>query len=325
MNSREKLLAIAVGGLVALVALRAAVSYINESFSERENSLATAQKGLRDKQLEEQEGLAAARSIKAWAERSLPNDRNIAVSLYQKWLLKISDNAGIRKVNLVAQSSRNSSEGMRMVGSRATQLPYEQVGFALNGSASLAEIVRFLYDFYSADHLQRIASLNIAPIGDGNLQLELKIEALILDGTSRTDSLNSAKSNRLAFGDLQAYEKSIVGRDLFTEYKPPPPPPRREDVVRQPPPPPVFDKAKYATLTGIVEKGNRPQLWISVKTTGERLVVSEGEEFTVGKLTCKVVRIDLRDAELAISDRHFVLKLQDNLRDAAATAKSSEL
>ncbi len=118
----------------------------------------------------------------------------------------------------------------------------------------------------------------------------------------------------------------IVGRNLFAEYVPPRPPvaERRPDPPRRDPPKPSFDQAKHATVTGIIEQDNQPQLWVLVKTTGELLKLSEGEEFSVGELKCKVIRINLRDAELATGDKHFVVKLQDNLRDAATT-KSGEL
>jgi hypothetical protein len=203
---------------------------------------------------------------------------------------------------------------------------YQCVGYTLAADASLTEVVRLLYEIYSVNHLHRVTKLEVAlPKAGSSLSLVMQIERLMLPGATSIDKLSTVKSDRLDLADLAAYEKSIVGRNLFAEYKPPPPPVQERRVESpRPPPPPAFDKAKHATVTGIVEQNDEPQLWVRVKTTGELLKLSEGEEFTIGDMKCVVVRINTRDAELATGDKHFVVRLQDNLRDAS-TGKSSDL
>jgi hypothetical protein len=329
MKSREKLLAIVVAALVVLVGLRTGVTFVSDSFAARETRLETANQNLRDKQLEVAKGNKAASQLKAWAEQSLPSDRPAATSLYQKWLLEIATKtAGIRNAHVAAEGARESVEARRYGAAQAAAPTYQQLSFTLNGSGSLTQIVRLLYAFHSANHLHRIATLKIEPAEQGSdLAINMRIEAIILSRTTRTDSLNKDKSDRLAFGDLAAYEKAIVGRNLFAEYKPPPPPvqerPRVVETPR-PPPKPAFDHAKHAEITGIVGQGDQSQLWLRVKTTDEEFKLAEGEEFSVGDMKCKVIRIGLREAELATGDRHFIMRLRDNLRDAA-TAKSSDL
>jgi hypothetical protein len=330
MKSRERLLAIVVAALVALIGLRAGVTYVSDSFAERETRLETANRNVRDKQLEVAKGNKAASQLKKWGERSLPSDRPVATSLYQKWLLEIATKAsGLRNAHVAAEGTRESAEGRRFGAAQNAAPTYQQLSFTLNGSGSLTQIVRLLHAFHSANHLHRISVLKIEPAEQGSdLVINMRIEALILSRTTRTDSLNKDKSDRLAFGDLAAYEKAIVGRNLFAEYKPPPPPvqerPRVVEVPRKDPPKPAFDHAKHAEITGIVGQGDQSQLWLRVKTTDEELKLTEGEEFSVGDMKCKVVRIGLREAELATGDRHFIMRLKDNLRDAAS-AKSSEL
>ena len=85
-------------------------------------------------------------------------------------------------------------------------------------------------------------------------------------------------------GDVSEYEKTIGGRKLFSEYVP------IKAVTAEIKPKNRFDAAKYATVTGIIEQNDQPQIWVLVKTTGELLKLSEGDEFTVGDLKCKVVR-----------------------------------
>jgi hypothetical protein len=118
-------------------------------------------------------------------------------------------------------------------------------------------------------------------------------------------------------------EKTIVGRNLFAEYVPPAPPRRDPPRVVQEPPPrrdpprPSFDVAKHARLTAIVEQNNQPQVWIRVMTSGDLLMLSEGEEFTVGGVKCQVLEIGDDEAIVAADGKRLMVSLGDNLREAA--------
>jgi hypothetical protein len=335
VKQREKILAIGVGVCVLVVGLRAAYLYYDETYTQRQNHLDTLEKKIRDQDVVLKQGANASKSFSKWQARALPPDRSAAKSLYQKWLLEVTKRAGLKDPKITAATQiaplalpRNALRRQATPGVANTPKVYERFGYTLAADVSLTEIVRLLYEFYSANHLHRITKLEVAlPKAGSNLSLTMTVDGLMLPGATNTDKLSTAKSDRLEFADLAAYEKSIVGRNLFAEYKPPPPPPQPRVEVRRdppPPPPPAFDKAKHATVTGIVEQNDEPQLWVRVKTTGELLKLSEGEEFTIGDMKCTVVRINTRDAELATGDKRFVVKLQDNLRDAS-TGKSSDL
>jgi hypothetical protein len=334
VKQREKILAIGVAASVLMVGLRAASVYYDETYTRRQNQLDTLEKKVDDQNLVIDRGVKASKTFHDWQARALPPDRSTASSLYQKWLLEIAKRAGLKdpKLTPVARVAplalpKEALRRQATPGVANTPKTYERVGYTLAAEVSLTEVVRLLYEFYSANHLHRVAKLEVAlPKSGSSLNLTMTIEGLLLPGATNTDKLSTAKSDRLEHADLAAYEKSIVGRNLFAEYKPPAPPPQPRVEVRRdsPPPPPAFDKAKHATVTGIVEQNDEPQLWVRVKTTGELLKLSEGEEFTIGDMKCVVVRINTRDAELATGDKHFVVRLQDNLRDAS-TGKSSDL
>ena len=51
--------------------------------------------------------------------------------------------------------------------------------------------------------------------------------------------------------------------------------------------------------------------------------MAEGEEFTVGDMKCKVVRIGLHDAVLDSDGKKKQVFVGDNLRDAAALPEGS--
>ena len=74
---------------------------------------------------------------------------------------------------------------------------------------------------------------------------------------------------------------------------PPPPEPER-------PRPPSFDDAKFAYVTTLMEVNGTPQLWLSLRTTGETLRLKVGDQFEVGEVEGVVSRIDfdLREVEM---------------------------
>src|SRR6185295_1306096 len=96
-------------------------------------------------------------------------------------------------------------------------------------------------------------------------------------------------------------------------------PPKPAVVERKvdPPKPPVFDTAKHAVITAIIEVDHEPELWLSVRTTGKTLRLREGESFEVGALTGKVVRIGDREAEFETGGKRLLVALGDSLREAA--------
>ncbi len=191
--------------------------------------------------------------------------------------------------------------------------PYQRFTFKIKGETDLTlkPLVRFLYEFYTANHLQRVSNLKLNLRPDGKrLTVDMDIVALSLPTAGRTDALGQDKTNRLALADLAAYEKAISERNLFAEYV------AKSNVVKTAPKPASVDPAKFAEVTGITEQNDSPQLWVLEKTTGKLLKLKEGDEFTVGDLTCKVVHIGTREAVLTTEGKTVQVKLGDNLRDA---------
>ena len=81
--------------------------------------------------------------------------------------------------------------------------------------------------------------------------------------------------------------------------------------------------AKFAFVTAILESDGKPQIWITVRTTGQMLKLGEGDTFTVGGLTGSVTSIDARKAELAIAGKRLVVSLGDSLKEARELAAST--
>jgi hypothetical protein len=88
--------------------------------------------------------------------------------------------------------------------------------------------------------------------------------------------------------------------------------------------PPPFDAAKFAEVTGITAQNSELLVWINVKTTNDKFYLREGDEFTVGNVKYKVVKIDLHDAVISGEGKSKQLHIGDNLRDAPMATEPVE-
>jgi len=249
-------------------------------------------------------GARASKQIAEFQKQSLPSDPELALQLYTQWLWNLVDTSDLVDPKVVPLPSLTKNTA------------YNKFDFTIKAECdlSLKQALDFLYGFYSTNQLHRISQLTLKPKPDGKqMDVMIEVQALIVPGADRSDRLNLEPSKKLQLADAAAYQKLIGGRNLFAEYTPPVVRERRPD----PAPRPTFDVAKYATVTGIIEDNSKPQLWLRVKTTGQMLRLSVGEEFTVGDVQCKVESIGGRDAVVTVAGKRKQLRLEDNLRDAA--------
>jgi hypothetical protein len=301
MQRREIILTTVVAGLIGLVAAGYGHRWYRGLFAARQSRVDALQKEIADKELKIARGQRAAAHLAQWEHRSLPANRELARSLYQSWLRAIVDRVKLTAADVTSQ----------IVPSRRDA--FDRLSFTINGRGSLEQLTRLLYEFYGANHLHQIRSLKVKPLADAKqLELQIVVEALVLPGADRQDDLNREPARQLALGDLAKYQAVIVSRNLFSQYLPPKPP-----IVEDRPTPPEFDIAKFAVITGIFEVGQRPQMWLNVRTTGKTLKLFEGDRFEVGTLSGTVIRIGSRRVELSAGGKRLLVALGESLRDAA--------
>jgi hypothetical protein len=205
MTAREKRLAWAVGGLLGLVALWLVFSTIYGAFSTRYTDIARIEKEIAGKDQHLARGKQADRNLTDYGKRSLPSDVELARSLYQAWLLQSVEKAGFADVNLTTTPGR------------AERDVYFLHSFTITGRATLEELTKWLYGFYSAPHLHRLKLVRIRPI-EGSKELEvqqLTIEALALPKSDNTAQLAEGTSDRLKGKAVEDYLKDILGRNMF--------------------------------------------------------------------------------------------------------------
>jgi hypothetical protein len=301
MQKREKILAAVVASLLALMVCYSLVGRVVGAFSSRRTQISTLKAAIHEKKGLETRGQQAARQLAQWEYRSLPSNQIMAKTLYQNWLVQAADRVKLKNANIDVGRGGNHRN------------IYHTLPFTLQARGTVDQAVAFLHEFYSANHLHQLRSASIKPVQNSQeLDLNFSIEALVLPGADRRDELNQERSNRLALGSLDEYKKRITGRNLFTPYSPPAP---RPAFTAQPTstPTPSFDPARFAVLTAILEVGESPQAWVSVKTSGEVIRLREGDTVSVGQFNGTVTRINVADIEIEAGGKRRQLALGKSL------------
>jgi hypothetical protein len=106
---------------------------------------------------------------------------------------------------------------------------------------------------------------------------------------------------------------------LFAAYSPPAPP----SYAPRPytPSTPSFDKARFAVLTAILEVGDGPQAWVSIKTTGELIRLREGDKVSVGGFNGTVTQINVSDIVIESDGKRRQLALGKSLPQSVEIAQ----
>jgi hypothetical protein len=315
MTDRERILALAVLVIVGLLGAKWGYGKYSRSMEVHAGELRTATEQLSNEKVKVQRGLRAMKKLDTWQQRSLPANREKALSLYKAWLLEKAKEAGLT-VDDIKPSARTTPSAT-----------FAAIGYQIEANGSLAALTKLLYEFYSSPHLQQITRLRLNhPPGATQLGISLEVEALCLPGALATDAMPEGKASRLKLASLEKYQKSLGDRDLVSVYAPPRPPREKSEVASNaPPPPPKFDDASHAFFSATVGNGKGLQAWINVRPTGEMLRVNVGDPVKVGTFEGEVVSIEPRTIVFKMGDDKQVrVKLGETLRKDEADKPASE-
>jgi hypothetical protein len=302
MNQRERILAGAIMALVALWGGRSLFIKYRTAVDARRAQVQDAQAKLADANLTLAKGRSAVQQMESLQKRSLPTDRERALSLYKAWLLTKAKAAGLT-VNDIKLAPRTTAS-----------TAFDAIGYQIEANGTLPTVISMLYEFYHSPQLQQITRLRLQrPPGATQLQVTLEVEALCLSGAIATDALPEGDSKRLKLASAADYQKSIGERDLATVYTPPRPPAPPGEKRDTPAAPPKFDEAQLAKFTGSVEGVKGREAWIRVFTTGEMLHVVAGDPVKIGTVEGQIESIDRLSLVLKIGDKKFLVSLGQSL------------
>lgn len=272
LQRREKILAAAAGAAMVLLAVWLLLAGDGQSVG----TLREEYKRLASEAGKRQARIQAAAEAKAqlaqWERRALPTEPASASLLYQRWLVGLANQAGMRQLDVQPK------------GGQSHKSVYTSFSFIVQGRATLAQLAQFLYDFYSAGHLHKLSHLSLKPLeGARTFDVAMTIEALSLPGADRKDQLSQESSARLRFPKPADYTEAIAARNLFAAYAPP-------DRKRQ------INPLERTYITAITEVDSRRQVWLKERLTEKEWRLGEGEGFDVAGIHGTVKTINPRDA-----------------------------
>ena len=188
LSKREKNLAIITGVLVLPFAAWLVVGALGGSTKQLSAQQANLINQVNDAKKLIRRGHEAQERLDVWNRQSLPRDVEAAGSLYKIWLMKLCES---KEYNARFQNTQVKPMKNQPVGDVGTCL-----SFNVSATASLEQLVRWLYGFYSADYLHQIKGLTITPLEESKkLNLVIQIEAMVLNGA--TDADGKARLNAL--------------------------------------------------------------------------------------------------------------------------------
>lgn len=189
MQKREKLLAIALGGvLLAWIGVPFLEARFLAPLKELEARRTVLTQDI-ENAFDQQKALARKDGeLKDWRARSLPPDPLDAQRLYQEWLTNLAQLSGFEQTKITLD---------RRVAEADT---YVTIPVTLETKAKLQELSQFLDWFRSVDLLHRIARLDVvSPANEGNPELAVTLTAEGL-------SLRSAPDRTRLFPQTELFE-----------------------------------------------------------------------------------------------------------------------
>ncbi len=288
MSDRQKQWAI--GSMVLLFGLLAADQLWSRMVAEP-GKIAMAKhdrliKQIRKTKLQIKGAQQQVRRLKQWRARSLPTDVQSARTLYQGWLHRLVDSAGLEQ-RVVDSGTPVKRAGLQV-------LP-----FTVRGTGTMEQLTKLLYQFYRAPHLHRIRTLSIAPISAGaRLSLSFAIEALMVEGCERTDRLAEGVSTVLASPQLRDY-RLLAERNLFGQG-------------------PRVGVAELTELTAVLKVDGVPEAWFMNRIDDRLIKLRVGDRLQAGWFDGVVEAIEGDEVILDEGGGRWLLTRGDRLADAAA-------
>lgn len=208
MTPRIKWLLIAglsVFGLYGLDTLyRSWIERPSQQFTAQMDDLSKKLSALKSEQLVAQK---QGKRLESFAARALPDDPQLARSLYQQWLLNLIETSELGSASVdAAQPIPLEIRSRTKKGKR--QLIGHRINFSLRGQASLAKLSSFLNAFRKAGHLHKIRAITLNPVGnEGRLDADLSIEVLCLE----------ASTNKQELGDWEIADEAVVASSTYDQ------------------------------------------------------------------------------------------------------------
>jgi hypothetical protein len=215
LSKRERVLAIALAGLLPLALGFIAVFWFISKYGENDLEIGSLITRISE---EEDKVLRARKAMKRmdyYQHTSLSQQEfSKATGDYQLWLLDLARRHQLKGVDINPQEGQPLKFKNRKVGE--TQV----LKFAATGG--LESITVFLSEFYSLNTMHRVKGMRLYPqsqivngkrVRTGIMSVTLDIELAVLEGGNA--QFNFAKANTQPARSLEDYQQAIVSRNIF--------------------------------------------------------------------------------------------------------------
>ncbi len=299
MSPRTMWFAIAALGVFGLYGL----DTVYRSWIERPTQLLTSElSDLSDKlaasKVEQRVAQKQGKELESLAARALPDDPQLARSLYQQWLLNLVEKNELASASVdAAQPIKLEIRSRTKKGKR--QLVGHRISYSLRGQATLAKLSAFLNDFRKSGHLHKIRSIALNPIGsEGRLDADLTIEVLCLEA-----SVNKKQLSEWIIADV-----STVAPNTYEHFV------RRNLFARG------FAKALFEVELKAITSNREgvAQAWFRIDSRGTTKTIVPGAQVPVSLHDISVVEVLANKVLVRVNEETYWIKLGQSVGEVVS-------
>jgi len=282
LDKRQKVLAgILVGTLLLMWGVPTIWDAVFSPYNAKYAEIAALDERLEQKETAKEKLEVAEWRLKDSKRRSLPSDPSSLA--YQVWLTDLAKKHEFTALSVAPKpATRNGNE------------PFSRTRFSITAQCQMAELCRFLFDFYRTDLLHKVTAMSIKSLDaktDPQLEVTVDIEGLSMQGTTKREILFEEKQEQavakaMAKKEFSDYETLYAKNRFSRGYNGPPKP-----IIPPPPPTPPFDSSPYVKYVGHVEVDGIGEGWLLDMTANKSTILKPGVEFEVAGVKATVVEV----------------------------------
>ncbi len=243
--------------------------------------------------------------LESFAARALPDDPQLARSLYQQWLLNLVETNQLTSASVdAAQPVPLEIRSRTKKGKR--QLVGHRINYSLRGQATLGKLSSFLNDFRKAGHLHKIRAITLNPIGnEGRLDADLTIEVLCLE----------ASANKGQLGVWEVVDEAAVAPSTYDHLV------RRNLFARG------FAKALFdVELKAITSNRNGiAQAWFRIDGRGTTKTIAAGNQIPVALHDIVVIEVLKNRVLVRVNEELHWIKLGQSIGEVCTSKQEDTL
>lgn len=322
MNSRERLLVIAVAGLFGFLGLKWGVQQmLLGPLEAKKRQIANLDTQIESADSELLKAKAARLYLNLWKTQALPANVSIAQTLYHEYLRGLFVDSSIDRPTITTLPAADQGGH------------FQKLTFSIRAKCRLDQLARFLYQFGQAPYLQAIRRLDIKPEEKGErvtqFDVQMTIEALAFADAVATDALPAPppvdpKANPPLQAEALALfaEKNVFQPTQIVNASAPTTTPTvaRTETRR--------DDRAQVFLMAIVSVNGAGEIWLNNRNTSRVMVVRVGGELRIDGMRAQLESVSEDRAVLTIEGQPGEVRLLDTLDRwqpiAIAKKKSAE-